>query len=82
MKEKRNGNATFYIADPAKGHISYSKEELENKWIKRNENKTSGIALILEPQADFKQRQAHAKAERGKHLENIVGYFTPYKPRL
>lgn len=79
MKEKRNGKATFYVADPAKGHISYSKEEFEDKWIKRNENKTSGIVLILEPQADFKQRQAHEKAERGRHLENIVGYFTPYK---
>lgn len=79
VKEKRNKKATFYVADPAKGHISYSKEEFEDKWIKRNENKTSGIALILEPQADFKQRQAHEKAERGRHLENIVGYFTPYK---
>jgi len=79
VKEKRNGKATFYVADPAKGHISYSKEEFEDKWIKRNENKTSGIVLILEPQADFKQRQAHEKAERGRHLENIVGYFTPYK---
>lgn len=79
INEKRNGKATFYVADPAKGHVSYSKEEFEDKWIKRNENKTSGIALILEPQADFKQRQAHEKAERGRNLENIVGYFTPYK---
>lgn len=79
MKEKRNGNATFYVADPAKGHTNYTKEEFEDKWIKRNENKTSGIALILEPQADFKQRQAGEKAERGRNLENIIGYFFTYK---
>lgn len=79
VKEKRAGSATFYVADPAKGHISYNYEEFENKWIKRNENKTSGVALILEPQADFKQRQAYEKAERGRHFENIVGYFSPYK---
>ncbi|WP_160069483.1 peptidase domain-containing ABC transporter [Sphingobacterium bovisgrunnientis] len=79
VKEKRNGKTTFYVADPAKGHVSYNKEEFEDKWTKRNENKTSGIALILEPQADFKQRQVHEKAERGRHLENIVGYFAPYK---
>lgn len=79
MKEKRNGNATFYVADPAKGHTIYTKEEFEDKWIKRNENKTSGIALILEPQADFKQRQAGEKAERGRNLENIIGYFFTYK---
>lgn len=79
IKEKRNGKATFYVADPAKGYVSYNLIEFEEKWIKRNENKTSGIALILEPQADFKQRQAHEKAERGRHLENLLGYFTPYK---
>jgi ATP-binding cassette subfamily B protein len=78
-KGKRNGKATFHIADPAKGYVTYNREEFEDKWIKRNENKTSGIALILEPQADFKQRQASEKAERGKHLENILGYFIPYK---
>lgn len=79
MKEKRNGNVTFYVTDPAKGHINYTKEEFEEKWIKRNENKTSGIALILEPQADLNKRQADEKAERERHLENITGYFLPYK---
>lgn len=79
VAKKRNGKAIFYIADPAKGYLTYDQGEFENKWIKHNENKNSGIALILEPQADFKQRQAGEKAERGKHLENILGYFIPYK---
>ena len=79
VKERKNGNTTFYIADPARGYVTYDQEEFEDKWIKKNENKTSGIALILEPQADFKQRQAGEKAERGRHLENIMGYFLPYK---
>jgi|SRR5690606_6683916 len=57
VKEKRNGKTKFHIADPARGHVTYHQEEFEDKWIKKNENKTSGIALILEPQADFKQRQ-------------------------
>jgi ATP-binding cassette subfamily B protein len=79
IKEKRNGNAKFYVSDPAKGRIVYNRLDFEDKWIKRNENKGLGIALILEPQADFKQRQAGEKAERGRHLENIMGYFVPYK---
>lgn len=79
IKEKRNGDATFYVADPAKGYVTYKKGEFEEKWIKRNENKTSGIVLVLEPQADFKQRQAGEKAQRGRHMENILGYFLPYK---
>lgn len=79
VKKKYKNKAKFYIADPAKGHIIYNQEEFENKWIKRNENKTSGIVLLLEPQANFKQRQEGEKTERGRHLENIVGYFLPYK---
>ena len=82
VKQKRNGKAIYFVADPAKGYISYDQEEFENRWIKRNKNKTSGVALILEPQADFKQRQANEKAERGKQLENIMGYFIPYKKSL
>lgn len=79
IRERHKGTAKFYIADPAKGYVSYIQEDFENKWVKQNENKATGIALILEPQADFKQRQAGEKAERGRHLENIVGYFLPYK---
>lgn len=79
VKQKRNGKSKFYVADPAKGHMSYNREEFEDKWIKKKANKMSGIALILEPQADFRQRQAGEKAERGRYLENILGYFLPYK---
>src|SRR5690606_34032895 len=31
------------------------------------------------PKADFNQRQVGERTERGRHLENILGYFTPYK---
>lgn len=79
MSKKKNEQAKFYVADPAWRYMTYDKTEFEDKWIKKNENKISGIALILDPQADFKQRQAGEKAERGKYLENIIGYFTPYK---
>jgi ATP-binding cassette subfamily B protein len=79
IKERRNRETTFQIADPAKGQMNYSLREFEDKWIRSEENKSSGVALILEPQADFKQRQAGEKAERGKQLENILGYFLPYR---
>ncbi|OOG20037.1 ABC transporter ATP-binding protein [Sphingobacterium sp. CZ-UAM] len=79
INERRNRETTFQIADPAKGQMNYSLREFEDKWIRSEENKSSGVALIMEPQADFKQRQAGEKAERGKHLEKILGYFLPYK---
>ncbi|WP_312340645.1 peptidase domain-containing ABC transporter [Sphingobacterium sp.] len=79
IKKKRNGEVFFYIADPAKGHSKCSISELQEKWIKKSENRNSGIVLVLEPQADFKQRQVGEKAERGRLIENITGYFLPYK---
>ncbi|WP_398453341.1 peptidase domain-containing ABC transporter [Sphingobacterium thalpophilum] len=79
IKEKKNGKTTYHIADPAKGHIKYTEREFTDNWINDNTTNTTGIALILEPQADFKQRQAYEKAERGRHIENFTGYFTPYK---
>lgn len=79
VKRRRKNRIKFSVADPAKGHIDYNRLEFEEKWIKHEENKTSGVVLILEPQADFKQRHAHEKAERSRHLENISGYFLPYK---
>ncbi|WP_312365137.1 peptidase domain-containing ABC transporter [Sphingobacterium sp.] len=79
IREKRNGDVELYVADPAKGYICYKKEEFSERWVRLDENKASGIILALEPQADFKQRQAGEKAEREKHLENVLGYFSPYK---
>lgn len=79
VRERKGRKSKFYVADPAKGKVVYDQDEFEDKWIKKNENKSSGVALLLEPQADFKQRQASEKAERGRHLENIMGYFLPYK---
>ncbi len=79
IKKKGNGEVFFYIADPAKGHLKCAMSEFQEKWIKKNENRNTGIVLVLEPQADFKQRQAGEKAERGRLIENITGYFLPYK---
>jgi len=75
---KRNGGTQFCIADPLKGKIKYNTEEFEGRWLS-NENRTKGIGLLLEPMADFKQRQEGEKTERGRNLENILGYFYPYR---
>lgn len=79
IKEKRNKELRFLIADPAKGKVEYNQDEFENGWLKNKETATKGVALILEPQADFAQRQTGEKSHRNKLLENILGYFTPYK---
>lgn len=68
----------IYVADPAKGHIRYSRQEFTKRWIKEKET-DRGILMALEPQADFYQRQADEKVERKKNVENFLGYFRPYK---
>jgi len=79
ITKRRNGEVFFHISDPAKGYLKYEKAEFEGKWIKKNEGRNSGVVLVLEPQADFKQRQVGEKSERGRLLENLSGYFMPYK---
>lgn len=76
---KKNGLNLFYVADPAKGLVSYPADEFAQRWLPENNTDRKGVALLLEPMADFKLRQAGERLERGKTFENLLGYFTPYK---
>lgn len=67
----------IYISDPAKGLISFSISEFQQKWYDQGEN--TGSIMIIEPQASFKQREAGEKIERRKTFENFLGYFSNYK---
>ena len=66
-----------HVSDPAKGLISHSKKDFVDGWMQSGSEK--GVVLVLEPQSDFKQRQAGEHLERKKTFENILGYFLPYK---
>lgn len=45
----------YYISDPAHGRLVYTKEEFLSAWIGKNANASieEGIALLLEPTANF-----------------------------
>ncbi|MFC0513724.1 peptidase domain-containing ABC transporter [Mucilaginibacter angelicae] len=66
-----------YISDPAKGLVTYNLSDFIRHWYDRDS--TTGPVLILETQADFKQRETGEKIERKKTYENFLGYFTAYK---
>ena len=70
-------NSKINISDPAKGLISYSKEEFTKGWLDNETNK--GVVLILQPQADFHQREIGEKLEQKKTFNSILSYFSPYK---
>ena len=67
----------IYISDPAKGLVSFAINEFEDKCC-NSADRTCSV-MLLEPQADFAQREVGEKIERRKTLENFLGYFTPYK---
>lgn len=78
--EIHSPHGIIYIADPAKGYVTYSAEEFAAKTIKKDGgNQDKLVLMAIEPQADFYERQANEKIERLKTFENFLGYFKPYK---
>ena len=66
-----------FISDPSRGLVSYSYQDMERMWYLLDE--AHGAAMIIEPMADFKQREDDERIERKKTLQNFIGYFRPYK---
>lgn len=65
-----------HVSDPDKGLLTYPHIAFQSKWYDTGTGK--GSVMVLEPQADFKQKEAGEKIERKKSIENFLGYFTPY----
>lgn len=78
-KKKEDNFTTVYVSDPTRGLVKYNGKDFEEKWLCQKRNDGKGTILILEPQADFKQREAGEKTERKKTLQNFMAYFAPYK---
>lgn len=70
------------IADPAKGIITYTKEEFCKKWIstKDDNGEEVGVALLLEPTATFYEQEDHKESKVSwgilfSYLNNYKRYF-------
>jgi len=71
-------NNKIHVADPAKGKITYTKQEFLKNWISTKENgEDQGIALILQPTPDFYE-QADEKADKTK-FRFLFQYLRPHK---
>ena len=67
-----------YVADPAVGKITYSKQEFLKNWISTKKNgKDQGIALLLEPTPDFYE-QTGEKSDKTK-FRFLFQYLRPHK---
>jgi ATP-binding cassette subfamily B protein len=73
----------LYIADPAKGLLSYTKNEFCARWISDHDKaEPEGIALLLEPSPLFYEASDtdEESAATGKlKFTKMLGYILPYK---
>lgn len=76
-------NRTFYIADPGKGLLTYTQEEMEEHWVgTRSNGEEKGIALFLEKTPSFGEITREDMAENGvkewHSFHFLFGYIRKY----
>ena len=72
----------LFVADPAKGLVTFTPEEFKENWISDNANgQHEGIALLLEPAPAFYENtdEWDEKQTTGLAFKNIFNYVLPYK---
>lgn len=79
---KIKGNELFYIADPGKGLVRYSKDELADHWVNVKYNgEEKGIAMLLEPGDEFEQYETACQEGAGNRknaFRFLYGYLKNY----
>lgn len=71
----------FYVADPGKGLITYSREEFARCWLSTlSEGEEKGIAMLLEPTPAFYKHEECAKnAGQTRSFRFLFGYIKKYR---
>ncbi len=79
VKRKRKGYI-FHIADPGKGLLRYSEQELINHWISTaTGGEEKGIALLLDPTPKFYEQEGEKEKKNAGKLAFLAQYFARYK---
>ena len=78
VKKNRKGYKV-YVADPAKGHIVYSKDEFCTNWLSTKTNgEDKGVILLLEPTNKFNEQKCDVD-DKGNRLKFLWGYLVKFK---
>lgn len=76
-KQKRGKK--FYIADPGKGLISYSRQEFMEHWVStRSQGEEKGIAMFIQPTPAFYEQEGESKKEK-RSFKFLFGYVMQYR---
>jgi len=66
-----------HVADPAHGHIKYTREEFMQQWAStKSEGEPQGICLLLEPTPDFYNQEGETRDK--KTFRFLFSYVRPY----
>jgi ATP-binding cassette subfamily B protein len=77
--KKKRGNYIFYVSDPGKGLLQYTKDEFLKHWISTRVNgEDKGVVLLLETIATFYQHEKGNTRSKSK-FKFMAGYFLRYK---
>lgn len=69
----------FYIADPNKELLKYTKSDFEANWLStQSKNEEAGIAMFLQPTPKFYEKQDSSKKERHS-FAFLFSYFKQYR---
>jgi ATP-binding cassette subfamily B protein len=72
----------LFVADPARGLISFTSQEFKANWISdKEQGQEEGVALLLEPTPAFYENrdETEEKQKTGLAFKNIFNYILPYK---
>ena len=80
IRKHRKGRYTVYVADPGKGLLTYSKEEVCEHWVSTKTNgEEKGIVLLLEPTEQFYAQKDTNTVPTQNRLKFLWGYLKKYK---
>ena len=72
---------TVYVADPARGLVSYTAEEFCDGWLStRTETQSEGVALLLEPTPAFNEQDDEQAVSYS--FGRVLSYLGQYKRLL
>ena len=80
IKKHNKEKYTVYVADPGKGHVTYTKEEFCEHWIStKNNGEEKGIALLLEPTEQFYAQNDTEAVPTQSRVKFLWSYLKKYK---
>ncbi|MFV0266343.1 MAG: peptidase domain-containing ABC transporter [Draconibacterium sp.] len=76
-KKAWDGPVLVYVSDPARGPLTYTKEEFLKCWLStKSEGQNKGAVLLLEPTSDFYKHEDEVK-DKSKFMY-LLAYLRPY----